>query len=109
MLSHLWPHRFESEVEPECCHARAAVGYLSKEELAEILRARGNWELVIVPLPFFAVYRVKDEFVEIVRVIHGAILSITRESGWLRAGVSGWTISGKSSQWLDGAFLPAIE
>ena len=35
-------------------------------------RVEGTRELVIVPLPFIAVYRVKDEFVEIVRVIHGA-------------------------------------
>jgi plasmid stabilization system protein ParE len=28
--------------------------------------------LVIVPLPFIVVYRVKDELVEIVRLIHGA-------------------------------------
>ena len=35
-------------------------------------RIEGTRELVIVPLPFIAVYRVKDEFVEIVRVIHGA-------------------------------------
>jgi toxin ParE1/3/4 len=35
-------------------------------------RIEGTRELVIVPLPFIAVYRVKDEFVEIVRLIHGA-------------------------------------
>lgn len=35
-------------------------------------RVEGTRELVIVPLPFVAVYRVKDDFVEIVRVIHGA-------------------------------------
>jgi toxin ParE1/3/4 len=35
-------------------------------------RVEGTRELVIVPLPFIAVYRVKDDFVEIVRVIHGA-------------------------------------
>jgi toxin ParE1/3/4 len=35
-------------------------------------RVEGARELVIVPLPFIAVYRVKDEFVEIVRLIHGA-------------------------------------
>ena len=35
-------------------------------------RIEGTRELVIVPLPFIAVYRVRDEFVEIVRVIHGA-------------------------------------
>ena len=35
-------------------------------------RIEGTRKLVIVPLPFIAVYRIKDEFVEIVRVIHGA-------------------------------------
>jgi toxin ParE1/3/4 len=35
-------------------------------------RIEGTRELVIASLPFIAVYRVKDEFVEIVRVIHGA-------------------------------------
>ena len=35
-------------------------------------RVEGTRELVIVPLPFIAVYRVKDESVEIVRLIHGA-------------------------------------
>ena len=35
-------------------------------------RVEGTRELVIVPLPFIAVYRVKDGFVEIVRLIHGA-------------------------------------
>lgn len=35
-------------------------------------RIEGTRELVIVPLPFIAVYRVKNEFVEIVRLIHSA-------------------------------------
>jgi toxin ParE1/3/4 len=35
-------------------------------------RVEGTRELVIVSLPFIAVYRIKDEFVEIVRRIHGA-------------------------------------
>jgi|ERR1041385_1579593 toxin ParE1/3/4 len=35
-------------------------------------RVEGTRELVIVPLPFIAVYRIKGETVEIVRVIHGA-------------------------------------
>lgn len=35
-------------------------------------RIEGTRELVIAPLPFIAVYRIKGEFVEIVRVIHGA-------------------------------------
>jgi len=35
-------------------------------------RVEGTRELVFAPLPFIAVYRVKGEFVEIARVIHGA-------------------------------------
>jgi len=36
-------------------------------------RVEDTRELVIVPLPFIVVYRVKNEFVDIVRVIHGAL------------------------------------
>jgi toxin ParE1/3/4 len=35
-------------------------------------RTKGTRELVFAPLPFVAVYRVKDEAVEIARVLHGA-------------------------------------
>jgi len=35
-------------------------------------RVEGTRELVFSALPFIVVYRVKDEFVEIARVIHGA-------------------------------------
>lgn len=35
-------------------------------------RVEGTRELVFAPLPFIAVYRVKEEFVEVVRIIHGA-------------------------------------
>jgi toxin ParE1/3/4 len=35
-------------------------------------RTRGTRELVFSPLPYIAVYRVKDEAVEIARVLHGA-------------------------------------
>lgn len=35
-------------------------------------RTKGTRELVFSPLPYVAVYRVKDEAVEIVRVLHGA-------------------------------------
>lgn len=33
---------------------------------------RGTRELVLSPLPYVVVYRVKDEVVEIARVLHGA-------------------------------------
>jgi toxin ParE1/3/4 len=35
-------------------------------------RVEGTRELVLAPLPFIAVYRVKDGFIEIARVLHGA-------------------------------------
>lgn len=35
-------------------------------------RTEGTRELVFSPLPYLAVYRVQDEVVEIVRVLHGA-------------------------------------
>ena len=35
-------------------------------------RTKGTRDLVFSPLPYVAVYRVKDEVVEIVRVLHGA-------------------------------------
>ncbi len=35
-------------------------------------RIKGTRELVFSPLPFVAVYRVKDKAVEIARVLHGA-------------------------------------
>ncbi len=35
-------------------------------------RVEGTRELVLAPLPFIVVYRVKAEFVEIVRVLHGS-------------------------------------
>jgi len=35
-------------------------------------RVEGTRELVFAPLPFVAVYRVKGEFVEVVRILHGA-------------------------------------
>jgi toxin ParE1/3/4 len=35
-------------------------------------RTRGTRELVFSPLPYIAVYRVKDEVVEIARVLHGS-------------------------------------
>jgi toxin ParE1/3/4 len=35
-------------------------------------RIKGTRELVFSPLPYVAVYRVKDEAVEIARVLHGA-------------------------------------
>jgi len=35
-------------------------------------RTKGTRELAFSPLPYVAVYRVKDEVVEIVRVLHGA-------------------------------------
>jgi len=35
-------------------------------------RVKGTRELVFSPLPFIAVYRVKEEAVEIARVLHGA-------------------------------------
>jgi toxin ParE1/3/4 len=35
-------------------------------------RTKGTRELVFSPLPYIAVYRVKDEVVEIARVLHGS-------------------------------------
>lgn len=35
-------------------------------------REKGTRELVFSPLPFIAVYRVKDDAVEIARVLHGS-------------------------------------
>ena len=35
-------------------------------------RIKGTRELAFSPLPYVAVYRVKDEVVEIARVLHGA-------------------------------------
>jgi len=35
-------------------------------------RIKGTRELVFSPLPYVAVYRIKDEVVEIARVLHGA-------------------------------------
>ncbi len=35
-------------------------------------REEGTRELIFAPLPFVVVYRVKDKFVEIARVLHGA-------------------------------------
>jgi len=35
-------------------------------------RVEGTRELVLAPLPFIVVYRVKTDAVEIVRVYHGA-------------------------------------
>ncbi|HTU40125.1 MAG TPA: type II toxin-antitoxin system RelE/ParE family toxin [Candidatus Aquilonibacter sp.] len=35
-------------------------------------REYGTRELVFTPLPFVVVYRTKDEFVEIARVLHGS-------------------------------------
>jgi toxin ParE1/3/4 len=35
-------------------------------------KMRGTRELVLSPLPYVVVYRVKDEVVEIARVLHGA-------------------------------------
>jgi toxin ParE1/3/4 len=36
-------------------------------------KIKGTRELVFSPLPYVAVYRVKDEAVEIARVLHGAL------------------------------------
>jgi len=33
---------------------------------------KGTREMVIPGLPFLAVYRVRDELVEIIRILHGA-------------------------------------
>jgi toxin ParE1/3/4 len=35
-------------------------------------RTQGTRELVFSPLPYIAVYRVKDEAVEVARVLHGS-------------------------------------
>jgi len=35
-------------------------------------RTKGTRELVLAPLPFIAVYRLKDKAVEIARVLHGS-------------------------------------
>ncbi|HVI06663.1 MAG TPA: type II toxin-antitoxin system RelE/ParE family toxin [Candidatus Binatia bacterium] len=35
-------------------------------------RQSGTRELVLAPLPFVVVYRIKEEFVEIARVLHGS-------------------------------------
>jgi len=35
-------------------------------------RVAGTRELVLAPLPFIAVYRIKTEAVEVVRIYHGA-------------------------------------
>ncbi len=49
------------------------IGALSKfPNRGRIGRVAGTRELVFAPLPFVAVYRVGDDFVEIARVIHGA-------------------------------------
>lgn len=34
-------------------------------------RMKGTFELVLAPLPFIVVYRLKEEIVEVVRVLHG--------------------------------------
>jgi toxin ParE1/3/4 len=45
---------------------------LSFPKLGRSGRIKGTRELVLSPLPFIAVYRVTDEAVEIVRLLHGA-------------------------------------
>ena len=35
-------------------------------------RMEGTRELVLPPLPFIVIYRIKDEIVEIARILHGA-------------------------------------
>jgi len=35
-------------------------------------RMEGTLELVLPPLPFIVIYRIKDEIVEIARILHGA-------------------------------------
>jgi toxin ParE1/3/4 len=35
-------------------------------------RKEGTRELVLAPLPYLVLYRVKDEFIEVVHIYHGA-------------------------------------
>jgi toxin ParE1/3/4 len=35
-------------------------------------RKEGTRELVFAPLPYVAVYRLKDQFIEVLRIYHGA-------------------------------------
>jgi toxin ParE1/3/4 len=50
-----------------------AIAELAKfPKLGRAGRVQGTRELPVPPLPFFVVYRLKDEAVEIVRILHGA-------------------------------------
>jgi toxin ParE1/3/4 len=63
---------------PSAAQRAAQVIYEGLESLASFPnkgrpgRTKGTRELVFAPLPFVAVYRVKDDAVEIARVLHGS-------------------------------------
>lgn len=50
----------------------SAASLASFPQQGRLGRITGTRELVLSPLPYVAVYRVKDEAVEVVRVLHGA-------------------------------------
>ena len=54
----------------EICKAVADLGKFPN--LGRAGRVQGTRELPVPPLPFIVVYRLKDERVEIVRILHGA-------------------------------------
>jgi len=50
-----------------------AVGRLARfPHLGRLGRKRGTRELVFRGLPFLAIYRVREEVIEIARILHGA-------------------------------------
>ncbi len=54
-------------------HVYAAVGSLLQfPHLGRLGRKPGTRELVFSGLPFLAVYRIRDEVIEIARILHGA-------------------------------------
>ncbi|MBZ5525260.1 MAG: type II toxin-antitoxin system RelE/ParE family toxin [Acidobacteriia bacterium] len=51
---------------------QSAAGLKSFPNRGRLGRVEGTRELVLSPLPFILIYRVKADFVEIANVLHGA-------------------------------------
>jgi addiction module RelE/StbE family toxin len=70
--------RYLRQVNPQSAQKIASTIFDSAESLAtfphrgRIGRVPGTRELVLSPLPYLIVYRVKDQALEILRILHGA-------------------------------------
>jgi toxin ParE1/3/4 len=66
----LWNSRYR---QPTVRKVHAAIESLRKSPLrGRVGREEGTRELVLHPLPYIALYRVKEQTIEVLRIYHGA-------------------------------------